>query len=199
MSDAVAIIGPEDTFDTPVPESAFPHLDNVVSSFQLKIDVNLRKLAFRARNAEYNPRKINAVVIRFRGPRSTAMVYSNGRVLISGSRSEDEARKNAIRIAKIVYKCDHPGARFANFRVENMVASANCGFPVRLEELLEEHRAHASYEPELFAGLVYRLLDPKLSILVFVSGKVVISGAKDRLDIRRAFKSIYPVLYKYRK
>ncbi len=98
-----------------------------------------------------------------------------------------------------MYKCDHPEARFSNFHVENMTASANCGFPVRLEELLEEHRATASYEPELFAGLVYRLLDPKLSLLVFVSGKVVISGAKSREEISRAFKSIYPVLYKYRK
>lgn len=34
------------------------------------------------------------------------------------------------------------------------------------------------YEPEIFPGLVYRMLQPKVVILTFVNGKVVITGAK---------------------
>ncbi len=73
MSDVIAVREPDDELDLQIPESAYPHLDNVVSSFKLKVEVDLKKLAFRVRNAEYNPRKINAVVIRFREPRSTAL------------------------------------------------------------------------------------------------------------------------------
>jgi transcription initiation factor TFIID TATA-box-binding protein len=177
----------------------FPHIDNVICSFNLKQDIDLKTIAFRARNAEYNPRKVNAVVLRFRLPRSTALVYSNGKVMVTGSRSEEEARTACKKVAVIVSKCNHPNVRFADFKIENIVASTDVRYPVRLEGLAYEHRASCSYEPELFPGLVYRLLEPKISLLIFVSGKVVITGGRNRDDIITAFKNIFPVLHKYRK
>ena len=177
----------------------YPHIDNVICSFLLKHDIDLKAVAFRARNAEYNPRKVNAVVVRFRSPRSTALIYSNGKVMVTGSRSEEDARTACKKVAVIVNKCNHPNVRFADFKIENIVASTDVRYPVRLEGLAYEHRASCSYEPELFPGLVYRLLEPKISLLIFVSGKVVITGGRNRQDIITAFKSIYPVLHKYRK
>lgn len=177
----------------------YPHIDNVICSFNLRQDIDLKAVAFRARNAEYNPRKVNATVLRFRSPRCTALVYSNGKVMVTGSRSEEDARTACKKVAVIVSKCDHPNVRFADFKIENIVASTDVRYPVRLEGLAYEHRASSSYEPELFPGLVYRLLEPKISLLIFVSGKVVITGGRKRDDIIEAFRSIYPVLHKYRK
>ena len=34
------------------------------------------------------------------------------------------------------------------------------------------HRLPPQYEPELFPGLIYRMADPKIVLLIFVSGKV---------------------------
>ena len=159
----------------------------------------MKAVAFKARNAEYNPRKVNAVVLRFRSPRATALVYSNGKVMITGCRSEEDARTTCKKVAKMISKCNHPLVRFADFKLENIIASTDVRYPVRLEGLAYEHRGSCSYEPELFPGLVYRLLDPKISLLVFVSGKIVITGGRSKEDIVTAFKSIYPVLHKYRK
>ena len=171
----------------------------MICSFNLRNEIDPKTIAFKARNAEYNPRKVNAVVLRFRSPRCTALVYSNGKVMVTGCRSEDQARMACKKVAKVVYKCNHPSVRFADFKIENIVASTDVRFPVRLEGLAYEHRASCSYEPELFPGLVYRLLEPKISLLIFVSGKVVITGSRNRDDIITAFKSLYPVLHKYRK
>lgn len=41
------------------------------------------------------------------------------------------------------------------------------------------------YEPELFPGLIYRMKQPKIVLLIFVSGKVVLTG-KPSLSLRRA-------------
>jgi len=119
--------------------------------------------------------------------------------MITGARTEDEALSAARKAAKIVAKCGYPHAIFTDFKVENLVASSDIRFPVRLEGVAHEHRSTSSYEPELFPGLVYRLFNPKVTILVFVSGKVVITGARSRLEVRDAFAKIYPVLHKYRK
>ena len=34
------------------------------------------------------------------------------------------------------------------------------------------------YEPELFPGLIYRMKEPKVVLLIFVSGKVVLTGQR---------------------
>ena len=55
------------------------------------------------------------------------------------------------------------------------------------------------YEPELFPGLIYRMVKPKIVLLIFVSGKIVLTGAKIRSEIYTAFESIYPVLSEFKK
>lgn len=55
------------------------------------------------------------------------------------------------------------------------------------------------YEPELFPGLIYRMHSPKIVLLIFVSGKIVLTGAKKREQIYQAFEAIYPVLQEQKK
>ena len=83
--------------------------------------------------------------------------------------------------------------------------------------------AFCSYEPEIFPGLIYRMVQPKIVLLIFVSGKGVLTGAKvialvlpmsalahfkpmpiyvllqERCETNEAFENIYPVLTEFRK
>ena len=68
-----------------------------------------------------------------------------------------------------------------------------------LEGLASHHHTFSSYEPELFPGLIYRMMKPKIVLLIFVSGKIVLTGAKVREEIYQAFELIYPVLSDFRK
>lgn len=72
-------------------------------------------------------------------------------------------------------------------------------FPIRLEGLAYAHGHFSSYEPELFPGLIYRMVKPKVVLLIFVSGKIVLTGAKVRDEIYQAFNNILPVLSEYKK
>jgi transcription initiation factor TFIID TATA-box-binding protein len=66
-----------------------------------------------------------------------------------------------------------------------------------LESLNTEHSNFSTYEPELFPGLIYRMHEPKIVLLIFASGKIVLTGAKNREDIVRAFDKMYNVLKKF--
>ena len=79
------------------------------------------------------------------------------------------------------------------------VGTADVGFPIRLEGLVYAHSQFASYEPELFPGLIYRLVNPRVVFLIFVSGKVVITGAKKESDLSSALTKLYPVLVEFKK
>ena len=87
----------------------------------------------------------------------------------------------------------------SEFKVQNMTATCDVGFPIRLEGFLYANSTHATYEPELFPGLVYRMEDPKVVLLVFVSGKIVITGAKTIDDLTNALGNIYDSLFEFRK
>jgi transcription initiation factor TFIID TATA-box-binding protein len=55
------------------------------------------------------------------------------------------------------------------------------------------------YEPELFPGLIYRMESPRVVFLVFVSGKIVITGAKTRGQLIDGVNKLFPTLFKFRK
>lgn len=173
-----------------------PQLQNIVATVNLCCALDLRQIALRARNAEYNPRRFAAVIMRIREPRTTALMFRSGKLVCTGARSELQARTAARKFARIAQKLGYD-AKFNDFKVQNIVASCDVGFTIKLESLALNHAQFSCYEPELFPGLVYRMVKPCILLLVFVSGKVVLTGAKLREDIYKAFDNIYPILKKY--
>ncbi|CAK6446439.1 unnamed protein product [Pipistrellus nathusii] len=185
---------------TPASESSgiVPQLQNIVSTVNLGCKLDLKTIALRARNAEYNPKRFAAVIMRIREPRTTALIFSSGKMVCTGAKSEEQSRLAARKYARVVQKLGFP-AKFLDFKIQNMVGSCDVKFPIRLEGLVLTHQQFSSYEPELFPGLIYRMIKPRIVLLIFVSGKVVLTGAKVRAEIYEAFENIYPILKGFRK
>ncbi|XP_041131334.1 TATA box-binding protein-like 2 [Polyodon spathula] len=112
--------------------------------------------------------------------------------------SEEQSRLAARKYAHVVQKLGFP-AKFLDFKIQNMVGSCDVKFPIRLEGLVLTHQQFSSYEPELFPGLIYRMVKPRIVLLIFMSGKVVLTGAKERSEIYEAFENIYPILKGFKK
>ena len=146
-------------------------------------------------------------------------------MVCTGAKSEEDSRLAARKYARIVQKlgfqvwrteyilCNsitysqtfmktiEPSfqAKFKDFKIQNMVGSCDVKFPIRLEGLVLTHSQFSSYEPELFPGLIYRMVKPRIVLLIFVSGKVVLTGAKVRQEIYEAFDNIHPILKNFKK
>lgn len=181
-----------------IESDAQPILQNIVSTVNLGTKLELKRIALYARNAEYNPKRFAAVIMRIRDPRTTALIFSSGKMVCTGAKSEDESRRAARKYARIIQKLGFT-AKFMDFKIQNIVGSIDVKFSIRLECFHTVHSQFCSYEPELFPGLIYRMLKPKVVLLIFVSGKVVITGAKLRSEINEAFKNIHPILKSFRK
>ncbi|NXY23205.1 TBPL2 protein, partial [Atrichornis clamosus] len=175
-----------------------PQLQNIVSTVNLACKLDLKNIALHARNAEYNPKRFAAVIMRIREPRTTALIFSSGKMVCTGAKSEEQSRLAARKYARVVQKLGFP-AKFLDFKIQNMVGSCDVRFPIRLEGLVVTHQQFSSYEPELFPGLIYRMVKPRIVLLIFVSGKVVLTGAKERSEIYEAFENIYPILKGFKK
>jgi transcription initiation factor TFIID TATA-box-binding protein len=180
------------------PDGIEPKLQNIVSTANFKCQLDLREIALKAKNAEYNPKRFAAVIMRIREPKTTALIFGSGKMVCTGARSEDESKTAAKQYARIIKKLGF-SVKFSEFKIQNIVGSCDVKFPIRLEGLSNDHARFCNYEPELFPGLIYRMMKPKIVLLIFVSGKIVLTGAKERNDIFEAFKRIYPVLLTYKK
>jgi len=175
-----------------------PTLQNIVSTVNLNCALNLKTIALHARNAEYNPRRFAAVIMRLREPKTTALVFSSGKMVCTGAKNEEQSKTAARKYARIIQKLNF-NVQFTNFKIQNIVGSSDVKFPIDLENISQRHHEYCSYEPEIFPGLVYRMMDPKIVLLIFVSGKLVLTGAKRKEDIECAFEKIYPVLVDSKK
>ncbi|WOK95622.1 hypothetical protein Cni_G04329 [Canna indica] len=180
------------------PSGIVPTLQNIVSTVNLDCKLDLKAIALQARNAEYNPKRFAAVIMRIREPKTTALIFASGKMVCTGAKSEHQSKLAARKYARIIQKLGFP-AKFKDFKIQNIVGSCDVKFPIRLEGLAYSHGAFCSYEPELFPGLIYRMKQPKIVLLIFVSGKIVITGAKVRDETYTAFENIYPVLTEFRK
>lgn len=184
-----------------------------MATVNLDCRLDLKTIALHARNAEYNPKvpafcrgcdifsfdadistkRFAAVIMRIREPKTTALIFASGKMVVTGAKSEDDSKLASRKYARIIQKLGFH-AKFTNFKIQNIVGSCDIKFPIRLEGLASRHHNFSSYEPELFPGLIYRMIKPKIVLLIFVSGKIVLTGAKVREEIYQAFEMIYPVL-----
>ncbi|KAF2837337.1 hypothetical protein M501DRAFT_938052, partial [Patellaria atrata CBS 101060] len=166
---------------------------NVVATVNLNCRLDLVLIAQQARNAEYQPKRFAAVIMRIRQPATTALIFASGKMVVTGAKSIADSKLASRKFARTLQKLGYRPS-FTEYKVQNIVGAADVRFDVRLEGLAREHGQFAGYEPELFPGLVYRMMKPKVVLLIFVSGKVNLTGAKTKAELFRAFELIYPVL-----
>lgn len=173
-------------------------IQNCVASVSLGCELDLQQINFRTRNSEYNPQRFHGVVMRIREPRCTSLIFRSGKLVCTGARNEVDANLAARKFARIIQKLGH-NVKFIDFKVQNLVATVDLRFPIRLENLNQMHGQFSSYEPELFPGLIYRMVKPRVVLLIFVNGKIVFTGAKSKSEIAESLENIYPILHSFRK
>ncbi|XP_066145514.1 uncharacterized protein [Euwallacea fornicatus] len=171
---------------------------NCVATVNLRTTLDLTTINAKTRNTEYNPARFRGVVMRIREPRATALIFGSGKIVCTGARNEHDALLATKKFARIIEKLGF-NIKFEEFMIQNLVATCDLRFPIKLESLNHMHGQFSRYEPELFAGLIYRMLKPKIVILIFVNGKIVFTGGKSREDIKEALENIYPILRSFRK
>ncbi len=161
-----------------------------MASITLNQKLNLEKIAERVPNAEYSPEQFPGLVLRISRPKTATLIFSSGKMVCTGAKSEEEVYKAVKTIIRILrsHGIDVRGEPI--IEIQNIVASANLKTLVDLEKaayLLE----NSMYEPEQFPGLIYRMEDPKVVLLIFSSGKVVCTGARKEEEVKEAVNKLY--------
>jgi transcription initiation factor TFIID TATA-box-binding protein len=160
-------------------------IENVVASTALAEDFNLEKIMESGlEGAEYNKTKFPGLVYRIENPRAAFLIFTSGKVVCTGAKTISNAHAAIMNLANKLKDigCDKINLE-PEIRVQNIVASADLKTTLNLNTIaIALGLENVEYEPEVFPGLIYRVEAPKVVVLVFSSGKLVITGGKTPED-----------------
>lgn len=160
-------------------------IQNIVVSASLDKDIPLIKLAEALPNTEYNPEQFPGLVMRIKEPKTSALIFSSGKIVCTGAKSMLKVREAVKRIIQNIEKIKVKVNRNPQIKVQNMVASGSIGIDLNLNSLAMDLE-NTEYEPEQFPGLVYKLPGTKATFLLFSNGKIVCTGTRSESKLREA-------------
>ena len=162
---------------------------NIVVSSDLKHDVPLEKMAATLSNTEYNPEQFPGLVLRIKEPKTSALIFSSGKIVCTGARNMQQVDEAIQKIIKSLEKINVKITIKPEVTIQNMVASGGIGMDLNLNKLAIK-LDNTEYEPEQFPGLVYKLNEAKATFLLFSNGKVVCTGTKSEAEVRAALEKL---------
>lgn len=162
---------------------------NIVVSSDLKHDVPLEKMAATLSNTEYNPEQFPGLVLRIKEPKTSALIFSSGKIVCTGARNMEQVDEAIQKIIKSLEKINIKITIKPEVTIQNMVASGSVGMDLNLNKLTIK-LDNTEYEPEQFPGLVYKLNEAKATFLLFSNGKIVCTGTKSEAEAKAALEML---------
>jgi transcription initiation factor TFIID TATA-box-binding protein len=172
-----------------------PH--NVVGRTDLCAHIDQHKVMRLYKNVEFPKKNFPALTIRFRPPRgSTFLVFSTGQTVGCGTDSDDAL---AFGFQKMRQSFNKNGFRCSlmPINIENRVYSFKLATPIQISEFEYEDGFGSIWAPNVFPGLVYKMFDPPISVLVFESGSLMMTGVKREEHLTLALSHLIPILQRH--
>ncbi len=171
---------------------------NIVVSASLGHDIPLEKMAATLSNTEYNPEQFPGLVIRIKEPKTSALIFSSGKIVCTGARTMANVHESIRKIIKSLEKINVKIKDFPEVKIQNIVAAGSVGMDLNLN-VLAMKLENTEYEPEQFPGLVYKLPEQKATFLLFSNGKVVCTGTKSEEEVNLALDKLIENLKKVKQ
>jgi len=159
-------------------------IENMIYKLTFNREIDLVKFTENVKSSriEYNPKSFSGVIYRVEDPRLSMLIFDSGKVMCAGAKRREDVDR---ALCKLLEKFEEAKIEIKNYpeiQVQNIVASGKLEFKVNLDVLAMECE-DVEYEPEQFPAVIMRLSKPEVSVSIFSTGKVNITGAKDKESV----------------
>lgn len=183
------------------PDTPLPIVHNIVATSQIECSLpvlNLNKIHEMLPFSFYDQHKFAAITVRLHKPDCTTLLFSSGKLVVTGCRSWYECVYASLFITGLLEECI-PGHSFRLLAcdVQNMVAHVEIpvnGGCLDLHAMYARMALNCTYQRKMFPGLIYRPEASPVVLLCFFSGKIVITGGKNMDDVFTGWSRLWPVL-----
>jgi len=161
-------------------------IENIVASGVIADSIDLVALSNKVKNCELNKKRFPGAVYRIEDPKIASLIFSSGKIVLTGIRNNKALTDGLATIIKSLKEAGIDTLKEPQVAITNMVCSYDLGKYINLNKVvITLNVENIEYEPEQFPGLVYRIKDPKIVVLIFSSGKIILTGGKNLEDIKK--------------
>ena len=161
-------------------------IENIVASGVVADSVDLVEFSKKVGNCELNKKRFPGAVYRIEDPKIASLIFSSGKIVLTGIRNNKALTDGLAIIIKSLKMAGVDTLREPKVAITNMVCSYDLGKYINLNKVvITLNVENIEYEPEQFPGLVYRIKDPRIVVLIFSSGKIILTGGKNLEDIKK--------------
>lgn len=180
-------------------------IHNIVSTSLIQastMPIDLATLALLLPCSCYDRRKFAAITIRIDNPKCTALLFTSGKLVVTGVKSWFECLLAAIMIARLLRRVLLGNSyTIVNCDVQNIVAHTELPLTgaqsLNIQAMYENLAMECTYQPTMFPGLIYRPVNAPVVLLLFYSGKIVLTGGKTVKDISGGWEGLWLVVKQY--
>ena len=164
-------------------------IENIVAFAQLSQGLDIADLVERIPEFHYNPNEFSGITYKLDYPKTAIILLPNGKAICTGAINMEEVEASIKKITEIITNAGIKINSKPIIETQNIIVSTNLNKELDLSSLskgllLEK----VNYEPDQFPGLIYNMDDIGLIILVFNSGKIVCTGAKNFDDASKGIE-----------
>tara|TARA_B100001094_G_C18187790_1_gene805036 strand:- start:1062 stop:1727 length:666 start_codon:yes stop_codon:yes gene_type:complete len=184
-----------------VPEAKIHNLVGTAMIESSALPFKLRDVSRLLPNVAFDKQKFAAITIRLQEPMCTALLFTSGKMVLTGCKSFTACVLASHYIVGILRK-GMPDVKFGlrQVLIQNIVGNVDLKLnnqEMDLQRLFEEHGVYCTYQRNMFPGLIYRPDNSPVVLLLFNSGKIVITGGKSRVDVMQGWKRLWPFVKQY--
>jgi transcription initiation factor TFIID TATA-box-binding protein len=166
-------------------------IENIVASAKFAEKLDLDVIAQSLEGSEYEPEQFPGLVLRLEIPKTATLLFRSGKANCTGAKNIEDVRKVIDIISEKLKNIGVDVYENIEIIIQNMVATADLGGDLNLNEVaMGLGLENVEYEPEQFPGLVYRIMEPRVAMLIFGSGKIVCAGARKMEDVSLAVEKL---------
>ena len=190
----------EDSDDGGCPKTKIT-ISNCVATAFLGMKIPLQLIASKCQG-EFDPTSFAAAKLRLTKPNTTALVFGSGKIVCTGASSERDAYTAVLKYLRLIRR-HVKGVALLDVNFQNIVSTASFGKNVDLKSLyahLCQKTIVVRWNPEIFPGLRYQPHNStgmRTFAVVFATGKVVLTAAKNREEIVRTWEMVWRDVSKF--
>jgi TATA-box binding protein (TBP) (component of TFIID and TFIIIB) len=158
-------------------------LVNVVAKVTCNQPVSTELLLKHVPGAEPQGRQWGGVRLRLTDPKSTVVVFGNGTVMITGSRSDEDSLATAERVVRIMRAAHHPFIKMRTYEIVNRAFKFEWDGALDMDDFIREVQSvGVRYVPSLFPGGHATLKRSGAAVTLF-RRKAMVMGGNGNMDL----------------
>lgn len=185
-----------------IPQAEVHNLVGTCMIHSSVLPLHLQNVSRILPNPHFDKQKFAAITLRLQDPVCTVLLFTSGKLVLTGCKTFAECICACHRIV-LLLRSAIPGVVFylKEAKIQNIVGNVNvCDADnefIDLERFHSDHSVYCTYQKNMFPGLIYRPVNSPVVLLLFVSGKIVLTGAKSACSMHKGWEDVWPLIRSY--